>query len=134
MEEPRSYFELFKNSPDKVHFKKGAIIFQEGQPGAAMFIVNSGQVELHASGVSIEVVEKGGIIGELALIDGHGRSASAIAKTDCELITIEQARFLYLVQQMPQFAIKVMEVMADRLRRRTKAQVTPKSRPFPGVV
>jgi CRP/FNR family transcriptional regulator, cyclic AMP receptor protein len=118
-EEPRSYFELFKNSPDRLTFAAGAVIFEEGQPGKAMYVVRSGSVKLKVAGLELETVEPGGIFGELAIIDASPRSATAIAATACEVVSIEQARFLYLVQQMPFFSIKVMEVMADRLRRRT---------------
>ncbi len=120
-EEPKSYFELFKNSPDRVAFAAGQVIFEEGQPGRAMYVVNAGTVDLTIGGTVVERVEKGGILGEMALIDNEPRSATATAITECELVAIEKPRFAYLVQQMPYFSIKVMEVMARRLRKRTKA-------------
>jgi CRP-like cAMP-binding protein len=54
----------------------------------------------------------------LALIDRSPRSATAIAKTDCVLIKIDERQFLYLVQETPFFALIVMRTMAARLRRR----------------
>ncbi len=57
------------------------------------------------------------MIGEMALIDHLPRSASARATTDAKLVPIDQRRFLFLVQETPFFAIHVMKVMADRLRR-----------------
>jgi CRP-like cAMP-binding protein len=54
----------------------------------------------------------------MALIDLGPRSASAVAVTDCELVSIEKRRFWYLVQETPYFAETVMRVMAERLRRR----------------
>ncbi len=119
-EQPHSYFELFKDSPDRVSFEAGAVVFAEGQPGTAMFVVTSGRVELRLGGRVLEVVEKGGILGELAIVDESPRSATAVALTDCELVAIGRSRFEYLVQQMPYFALSVMEVMANRLRRRTR--------------
>ncbi len=118
-DEAHTYFELFKDSPDKVAFKAGQVVFQEGDPGKAMYVVNSGRVELRHGGRVLEVVEKGGIIGELAIVDRSPRSATAVALTDCELVSIERKRFGYFVGQMPYFAVAVMEVMANRLRRRT---------------
>jgi CRP-like cAMP-binding protein len=58
-----------------------------------------------------------GIFGELSLIDQEERIASAIARTDCTLQVIDKRHFLFLVQENPLFAIQVMKVMADRLRR-----------------
>ncbi|HEU5100134.1 MAG TPA: Crp/Fnr family transcriptional regulator [Roseiflexaceae bacterium] len=60
----------------------------------------------------------GGIVGEMALIDDRPRSATAVAATDCRLVPIDERRFTFLVQQTPMFALAVMRVMAERLRRR----------------
>ena len=49
----------------------------------------------------------------------HGRSATAVAKTDCKLAPINQNRFKFLVQQTPHFALHLMQGMAERLRRST---------------
>ncbi len=116
-EEPRSYFELFRDSPDRVSFKAGDVIFKEGDPGVAMFVVRAGEVELRVGDRTVEVVEQGGILGELSIVDKSPRSGTAVARTDCELVSIERPRFKYLIQQMPYFGLKVMEVMANRLRR-----------------
>jgi CRP-like cAMP-binding protein len=53
----------------------------------------------------------------MALIDHAARSATAIAKTDCEVVPVDERRFLFLVQEHPLFAQHVMRVMANRLRR-----------------
>ena len=57
------------------------------------------------------------MLGEMALIDNSPRSATVKAKTDCTLAVINQKRFMTLIQQTPYFAIQVMSVLADRLRR-----------------
>lgn len=54
----------------------------------------------------------------MALIDQQPRSTSAVAHTDCKLAPINPARFNFLVQQTPHFALHLMRVMADRLRQR----------------
>ena len=96
------------------------MLFETGQPGEHMYVVLSGAVELQAAGRAIETVERGGILGELALVDNEVRSATAIVTAEASLVPIARKRFLYLVQQMPHFAISVMEVMAQRLRRRLR--------------
>jgi CRP-like cAMP-binding protein len=52
----------------------------------------------------------------MALIDKQPRSATAVAKTDCKLVSVNEERFQRLVKQTPHFAIQVMRVMAQRLR------------------
>ena len=65
----------------------------------------------------LETVSSDGIFGELSLIDQETRIASAIARTDCTLQVIDKRHFLFLVQETPVFALQVMKVMANRLRR-----------------
>ena len=72
----------------------------------------------------LEEVGPGTIFGEMALIDLGPRSASAVAVTDCELVSIEKRRFWFLVQETPYFAETVMRVMAERLRRRAAVSST----------
>ena len=64
----------------------------------------------------VERAERGAILGEMALIDNSPRSASAIAKTACRLVPVTRRRFIFMVQQTPNFSLHVMKVMADRLR------------------
>jgi CRP-like cAMP-binding protein len=53
----------------------------------------------------------------MALIESRPRSATAVARTDWKLVAVSEKRFAFLVQQTPHFALQVMRVMADRLRR-----------------
>ncbi len=94
----------------------GTDIFKEGDSGDKMYVVKEGEVELSVNGKIIASVVKGGIFGEMALIDNKPRSATARAKTDCELGSIDEMRFLELVHQKPSFALEVMKVLVERLR------------------
>ena len=58
----------------------------------------------------------------MALIDHSPRSATARAQTDCKVALIDERRFMFLVQETPFFALRVMGVMANRLRRNTPAE------------
>jgi len=57
------------------------------------------------------------MVGEMAMIDENVRSATVIAKTDCKLLPIDRKRFSFLTQQTPNFAMYVMSVIANRLRK-----------------
>ncbi len=61
----------------------------------------------------------GGVFGEMALIDKAPRSATAVAVTDSQVVAVGEKRFMYLIQQTPYFALEIMHVLADRLRRNT---------------
>jgi CRP-like cAMP-binding protein len=111
-----SAFNLFRNSSELKTFKAGEVIFRQGQVGDFMYVVQDGEVDILLHNHVIETVEPGGILGELALIDNRPRAASAIARTECKVVPIDETRFEYMVQQTPHFAIHVMEVMAERLR------------------
>lgn len=108
---------LLHHEPDKQSFKAGQVIFKEGEAGKVMYAVITGEVDIAIAGEVVETVKPGGILGEMALIDNSPRSATAAARTDCTLAAINQKRFVALVQQTPFFALQVMGVLADRLRR-----------------
>ena len=112
------YVALLQKCGEPGTFRAGEVVFPEGEPGDCMYIVKSGAVSLQQGGKELEEIGPGALFGEMALIDLGPRSASAIAVTDCELVSIEKRRFWYLVQETPYFAETVMRVMADRLRRR----------------
>ncbi|HWQ14919.1 MAG TPA: cyclic nucleotide-binding domain-containing protein [Roseiflexaceae bacterium] len=99
-------------------YAAGEVIFRAGEPGALMYVVKSGKVDISLGGELIDSVGAGGIIGEMAIISDEPRVATAIARTDCVLTPIDQRRFELLVQETPYFAIMVMRVLAERLRRR----------------
>ena len=113
------YVALLTESGTPEPFAAGTTIFNQGEAGDVLYIVKDGTVALSVDGRPLESVERGGMFGEMALIDREPRSATAVAETDCELVVIDKRRFWFLVQETPYFAEIVMRVMADRLRRNT---------------
>ncbi|HEX9012002.1 MAG TPA: cyclic nucleotide-binding domain-containing protein [Anaerolineaceae bacterium] len=109
--------DLFHNSTDTQNYAAGEVIFHQGDAGKLMYAVQEGTVEIKMGDRVIQTHGPGGIFGEMALIDDRPRSATAIAASDCRLVPIDERRFMFLVQQTPFFAVQVMRIMADRLRR-----------------
>jgi CRP/FNR family transcriptional regulator, cyclic AMP receptor protein len=109
-------FDMFRNQGVQI-FHAGDTIFRQGDPRTVMFVVNEGEVEIKIGDKLLEIVKPGGIFGEMAMIDGSPRTATALARSDCKLVPIDEKRFQFLVQQTPYFAIEVMRVLAGRLRR-----------------
>lgn len=112
------HFQLFSRDPNTENFAAGTAIFTEGDVGHDMYIIQAGEVEILLKDQVFDCFGQGEALGEMALINpGCPRSASAIAKTDCRLVKIDQKRFTFLVQQTPYFAIEVMKTLAERLAR-----------------
>ncbi len=109
--------ELFHHATDLKQLPAGQVLFKEGEPGDLMYVLMSGTAEISVHGRVVETAEAGAILGEMAMIDDEPRSATVTAKTDCALVQIERKRFSFMVQQTPNFALHVMRVMAERLRK-----------------
>ena len=102
-------------------FDVGEVIFEEGSTGRELFVVLGGKVEIAklngAAKTVIVTLGKGEFFGEMAVIDGSSRSATAIAAmTGTRVMRINHARFVYLVSQQPAFALMVMDALSKRLR------------------
>lgn len=101
-----------------MEFPAGGIVFRAGDQGTEMYIVETGEVDLLVNGELIETVGAEGFFGELALIDQSPRSADAVVRSACRLLPINRHTFTFMVDEVPLFALRVMKVMADRLRRK----------------
>ena len=100
--------------------KAGEIIFKEGDEAHQLFVIKSGEVAIQSGNRTLAELFTNHIFGEMALIDDAPRSATAVARTDVELVPISEKQFLFLVSQTPFFALKVMRVLARRLRATNK--------------
>lgn len=111
-------FNILKNAKDATHYPAGSVIFKKGEPGDTMFVVASGEVDILAEGKVVDSLSEGDLFGEMSLIDKQNRSADAVARTDCSIICIDEARFLFMTDHTPRFALQVMRLVAARLRDR----------------
>jgi len=103
-------------------YNKSEIIFDENSNGNEMYIVCSGRVKLYTESQGgrrtvLAVLKPGDHFGEMALVDRSARSATAEAiKDNTKLVVLDKPKFLYLVQQQPDFALAIMETLCIRLR------------------
>jgi CRP-like cAMP-binding protein len=102
------------------NFKAGDTIFKQGEPATELYVVKNGRVGIQLGNRILDTLDSYDIFGEMALIDQAPRSADAIAVTDVTLIPVSEKQFLFLVSQTPFFALKVMRVLARRLRAANK--------------
>jgi CRP/FNR family transcriptional regulator, cyclic AMP receptor protein len=115
-----SFSVLTGNNIDALLFKAGSVIFREGDEARDLFVIKSGQVRIQIGNRTVTELGPDSIFGEMALIDNEPRSATATAVTDVELVPVSEKQFLFLVSQTPYFALKVMRVLAKRLRATNK--------------
>ena len=108
--------DLFRGVINTINVNAGETIFEKGQPGDVMFLIKEGMVEIKLEEKTLQTFSKGDIFGEMALISDEPRSATAIAKTSCKLLPVNEEHFLFLVQQTPYFSLHVMNILAQRLR------------------
>ena len=111
---------LTGNNIETRFFKAGTTIFREGEEAHELFVIKSGEVRIQIGNRTIAELSRDSVFGEMALIDSEPRSATAIAVTDVELVPVSEKQFLFLVSQTPYFALKVMRVLAQRLRATNK--------------
>ena len=112
---PNDFLGLFGDA-DTVSLDAGQVLFQQGDPANGFFVVKSGELQILNGNHVYETVGKGGILGEMALVDGGSRSATVRATARSEVIPLDEKRFLFMISQTPHFAIRVMKVMSARLR------------------
>lgn len=117
------FLNLFR-SKDATSVAAGDYVFRAGEQGESMYVVTEGEVEVKDGATTLETAGPGSIIGELALIDDEPRSATVVAKSDCKLVAVDRRRFQFMVTETPFFALAVMKVLADRLRK-TSSMVRP---------
>ena len=121
--EPRLALEFFKIAGTLEQFPAGKQIFAENEKagglfskGARIYLLLDGDVTLTLKGKPVELVLPGEIFGEMAAIADAPRSATATARKACRVLSIDEKAFLQSLQQMPEFALMLMTVMAQRLR------------------
>lgn len=100
----------------------GTVIFQKGEPGTSLMAVLRGRVRISAYSedgkeVVLNLIDPGQIFGEIALLDGKERSADATALGDCLLLVIDRRDFVPFLERNPQVAVRLLEVLCDRVRK-----------------
>lgn len=123
---------LFRDLPDTVIDKlarlavrrsvgRGTRIFAQGDPGDALLGLISGQVRISTNTPGgkeafLNILESGDSFGEIAVLDGRPRTASAEAISDTELFVIRRIDLLALIEAEPKLAIQLLDLLCQRLR------------------
>ena len=108
--------DLFSNETNIVELAPGEVLFKEGDPGDAMFVLLEGTLDVLVGNTTVGSSIRGEILGEMALIDESPRSATAVAREPARLARLDSRRFQRLIQQHPFFAMHLLKILADRIR------------------
>jgi CRP/FNR family cyclic AMP-dependent transcriptional regulator len=105
-------------------FRRGEVLFHQGDPGDALFVVTAGAVKIslpseEGDEAIIATVNAGEFFGELALLDGAPRSATATALEATETLALARARFRDLIAAEPALRDALLAALAAELRRLT---------------
>ena len=118
-----SKLKLLAFTSDRMSFEAGQILFEQGDPGDAAYVVLNGSAEVlvNRAGSQIKVadLEKNAIVGEIAILCDVPRTATVRAHERLETLKISKDQFLRLLAEFPDMAIEIMRVLADRLGRTT---------------
>ena len=100
-------------------------LFQTGEPGGTMYVVNSGAVEVYINDntgqkILLKTAECGDFFGEVSLFDGRPRVATAVAATNCELLALSRGDLIETFRRNPETAVGILAAMGGMLREADK--------------
>ena len=100
-------------------FAAGTVLFEEGQPGDYMYVVQSGEVEIRRIVGETErvlaILSPGEFLGEMAILNGRPRSATAVVRTAARLLVIEGKTFEAMLRARPEIAMRIIKSLGLRL-------------------
>jgi CRP/FNR family transcriptional regulator, cyclic AMP receptor protein len=101
--------------------RKGTVIYQKGDEGSSMAVVMTGRIRISAISldgkeITLNVIQPGGIFGEIALMDGKPRSADATAQEETTLLVVERRSFLPFLRNNQDVVVRMIAVLCERLR------------------
>jgi|GEM_PF-2418181 cAMP-binding proteins - catabolite gene activator and regulatory subunit of cAMP-dependent protein kinases len=102
-------------------YKKGITLFHENDHTRELYLIQSGSVKVYRKisnrEIELAVLKKGAVLGEMALIDGKPRSASAVACDDCSVILIDADTFHDKISGVPQWFMSVIRTTSEKIRK-----------------
>ena len=107
---------------DELDVPAGRTLFQAGDPGDSLFIINSGQIELFIKDtvgqkIVLTTAESGDMFGELAMLDSGPRTATALALTDSEVLILDRGDLILLFQRKPEAALHMLAALSGLTRK-----------------
>lgn len=105
-----------KSAGATVKVPPGSVVFNRGDAGDCMYIVQAGVIDMVIGDKVIETIGENQALGFMSMIDDQPRSSTARAKEACELSLIDALTFRFMVDEVPNFASYIMSMLARRIR------------------
>jgi CRP-like cAMP-binding protein len=107
----------------KREYSAGEVIFRQDEPGLGMYIIETGRVSILTDDTLNSMTELGDgeFFGELPLLDGGSRSATAVAKTPCRIFGFFQPDLFALIERDPRLGVKIVLSLAAIIGMRLRA-------------
>jgi CRP/FNR family cyclic AMP-dependent transcriptional regulator len=105
-----------KKAGTSMNYAAGGFVFNKGDPGECMYVVQSGEIEMVIGDRVVEVCGPNEAIGFMSVIDDAPRSSTARVKEACEVSVIDRRKFRFMIDEVPNFALYIMGAMARRIR------------------
>ena len=107
---------------DELTVPEGHTLFQAGDPGDSLFIVNTGQIELFIKDTAgqkivLTTAEAGDMFGELAMLDTGPRTATALALSESEVVVLDRGDLVLLFQRKPEAALHMLAALSGLTRK-----------------
>ncbi len=106
---------------DEVNVAKGTMLATEGRVGQQMFYIESGEVSVRRNNRKLATLSRGDVVGELSLIDGQPAVADVRAETDVVALVMSVQDFQQVVNESPNFVMKLLKAVVQRLREADRA-------------
>ena len=115
---------LLAFTSQRLSFKAGTTLFNQGDPGDAAYVVLSGSADVLVNSdsgeINVATVGPNSIIGEIAILCDVNRTATVRAHSPLEVLRIDKAQFLEMLSEFPEMAVQIIRVLADRLSHTTQ--------------
>ena len=104
-----------------IDVQAGTSVFQLGEPGATMYVILSGRIDMVNGDKVIESLGAQEAFGMMSLIDTLPRTATALVTEDAQLAVIDRKKYQFMLHELPSFAIFLIQTLANRVRSTARA-------------
>ena len=104
-----------------IDVRAGTTVFQLGEPGATMYVILSGRIDMVNGDRVIESLGAQQAFGMMSLIDALPRTATAQVTEDAQLAVIDRKKYQFMLHELPSFAIFLIQTLANRVRSTARA-------------
>ena len=95
---------------------KDAVVVQQGEYDDCLYLVVEGMIRIHRGETLLAEIGPGGFFGEIALLEGIARTATATTQSSCKLLRLERSELMHLIEELPAIAVTLLQTLSARIR------------------